>query len=212
MPPGQVRNPMFARGYERCAKLADARGASAHRDELLDGLAGRVIEVGAGTGSNFDHYPDTVTEVLAVEPEPYLRGVAERAAARTDGRVRVVDGLADALPARDGEFDAAVASLVLCSVRDQPRALHEIHRVLRPGGELRFYEHVRGERAAFATMQRAIDVVWPVLAGGCHTSRDTVAAIADAGFTVDRQRRFSFRPCLLAAPVSPHAIGTARRV
>ncbi len=70
MATSQIRNPMFARAYERCAKLADARGARAHRDELLAGLAGRVIEVGAGTGSNFDHYPPAVTEVLAVEPEP----------------------------------------------------------------------------------------------------------------------------------------------
>jgi ubiquinone/menaquinone biosynthesis C-methylase UbiE len=208
---GQVRNPMFARCYERCAKVADARGASAHRDELLAGLAGRVIEVGAGTGSNFPHYPDGVTEVLAVEPEPYLRSVAERAAEADGGRVRVVEGVADALPAGDGEFDAAVASLVLCSVPDQVRALHEVHRVLRPGGELRFYEHVRAGGAGLATVQRALDVVWPLFAGGCHTGRDTAATIELAGFTVERIRRFSFRPCLLTAPVSPHVIGVARR-
>ena len=211
MAKGQVRNPLFARAYVRCAKVADARGASAHRDELLAGLTGRVIEVGAGTGSNFDHYPDAVTEVLAVEPEPYLRTVAERAAAKTGGRVRVVDGTADALPAEDGEFDGAVASLVLCSVPDQARALHEVHRVLRPGGELRFYEHVRADRPGLATVQRGADVVWPLLAGGCHTSRETTTAIERAGFTVERLRRFSFRPCLLAAPVSPHVIGAARR-
>jgi ubiquinone/menaquinone biosynthesis C-methylase UbiE len=202
---------MFARAYERCAKVADARGASAHRDELLAGLAGRVIEIGAGSGANFDHYPEAVTEVVAVEPEPYLRGVAERAAATTGGRVRVVDGVADALPARDGEFDAAVASLVLCSVPDQQRALREIHRVLRPGGELRFYEHVRAGAAGVATAQRVLDVVWPLFTGGCHTSRDTPAAIEAAGFTVERLRRFSFRPCLLAAPVSPHVVGAAVR-
>jgi ubiquinone/menaquinone biosynthesis C-methylase UbiE len=208
---GQIRNPMFARAYERCAKVADARGASEHRDELLAGLAGRVVEVGAGTGSNFAHYPDAVTDILAVEPEPYLRSVAERAAATTGGRVRVVDGVADALPAGDGEFDAAVASLVLCSVPDQPLALRELHRVLRPGAELRFYEHVRAGGAGLATLQRTLDVVWPLFTGGCHTSRDTAAAIERAGFTVDRIRRFSFRPCLLAGPVSPHVIGAARR-
>jgi ubiquinone/menaquinone biosynthesis C-methylase UbiE len=208
---GQVRNPMFARAYERCAKVADARGASAHRDELLAGLAGRVIEVGAGTGSNFPHYPEAVTEVLAVEPEPYLRSVAERAAEQTGGRVRVVEGVADALPAGDAELDAAVASLVLCSVPDQVRALREVHRVLRPGGELRFYEHVRAGGAGLATMQRTLDVVWPLFTGGCHTSRDTAAAIELAGFTVERIRRFSFRPCLLTGPVSPHVIGVARR-
>jgi len=211
MASSRVRNPIFARAYERCAEVADARGASAHRDELLAGLAGRVIEVGAGTGSNFPHYPDAVREVLAVEPEPYLRSVAERAAEQTGGRVRVVDATADSLPAGDGELDGAVASLVLCSVPDPVRALREIHRVLRLGGELRFYEHVRASGAGLATLQRALDVAWPLFTGGCHTSRDTAAAIEHARFTVERIRRFSFRPCLLTGPVSPHVIGVARR-
>jgi ubiquinone/menaquinone biosynthesis C-methylase UbiE len=210
--PVQVRNPIFARGYARMAKLADEKGASAHRDELLAGLTGRVIEVGAGTGSNFTHYPTTVTEVVAVEPEPYLRAKAEEAATSAPVPVRVIDGVADALPAADGEFDAGVASLMLCSVPDLAHALAEMHRVIRPGGELRFYEHVRSVRPGFARMQRALDVVWPFFGGGCHTSRDTTAAIEAAGFTIDRARRFSFRPCLVAAPVSPHVIGVAHRV
>jgi ubiquinone/menaquinone biosynthesis C-methylase UbiE len=101
--------------------------------------------------------------------------------------------------------------LVLCSVADQSAALAELRRVLRSGGELRFYEHVRAEDRRLASAQRMLDVVWPHLGGGCHTSRDTLQAIADAGFAIKHVRRFAFRPCMLAAPTSPHVLGVARR-
>jgi ubiquinone/menaquinone biosynthesis C-methylase UbiE len=175
----------------------------------LAGLVGRVIEVGAGHGLNFGHYPPTVTEVLAVEPEAHLRHLATAAAAPVP--VTVVDGVAEALPAEDGSFDAAVASLVLCSVPDQGRALAELRRVLRPGGELRFYEHVRAERPGFARFQRAVDMVWPAVGGGCHTSRDTVKAIEGAGFVVESCRRFRFLVEAVALPTSPHVLGVARK-
>lgn len=206
-----VHHPIFARMYRRMAAEAEGKGASEHRDELLQGVSGRVIEVGAGTGLNFQHYPDSVSEVVAVEPEPLLRRVATEEAARVAVPVRVVDGVADGLPAGDGTFDAGVASLVLCSVDDQANALAELHRVIRPGGELRFYEHVRADSPGFARFQRVIDVVWPRFGGGCHTSRDTLAAMEQAGFVVERARRFQFAPFLFTKPVAPHIIGMARR-
>ena len=182
-----------------------------HRKELLAGISGSVIEIGAGTGANFPHYPAGVGEIVAVEPEPYLRALATTAAAETSTPVRVVDAVADQLPFADASFDAAVSSLVLCSVANQAAALAELHRVLRPGGELRFYEHVRAESPRFASAQRALDVVWPHLGGGCHASRDTLRSIADAGFAIEHVRRFVFRPCLLGAPTAPHVLGMARR-
>ena len=100
---------------------------------------------------------------------------------------------------------------MLCSVADQAAALGELRRVLRPGGELRFYEHVRAEGRRLASAQRAADVVWPFFGGGCHASRDTLRAIADAGFAVEQARRFSFRPCVLGALTAPHILGRARR-
>jgi ubiquinone/menaquinone biosynthesis C-methylase UbiE len=207
----QIRHPRFAKVYARFAPEMDKAGASKHRAELLDGLSGRVIEVGAGTGLNFRHYPATVSGVVAVEPEPFLRDLAEKAAKDAPVPVEVVDGTAAALPSGDGEFDAVVASLMLCSVRDLPGALAEMRRVLRSGGELRFYEHVASEKAVAKALQRALDVVWPHVAGGCHTSRDTAAAIAAAGFEIDECRQFRFRPSIFAAPVAPHIIGVARR-
>ena len=184
-----------------------------HRDELLAGLSGLVIEVGAGAGSNFAHYPPSVERVVAVEPEPYLREQARLAAANADVRIEIRDGVADELPAGDQSFDAAVACLVLCTVPDQASALAELRRVICRGGELRFYEHVRSKRPWVALSQRAIDrVFWPRAFGGCHTSRDTPAAIAAAGFDVEQQRTMWVNPVPIAFPVASHAIGRARRV
>jgi SAM-dependent methyltransferase len=211
MPPGAVDHPLFARLWSVMSRHEPAE-IRRHRDELLGGLSGRVIEVGAGTGSNFAHYPVTVDEVLAVEPEPYLRERARAAAAEARVRIEVVDGVADDLPAEDGAFDAAVACLVLCTVPDPAHALAELRRVLRPGGELRFYEHVRSDRTAVALSQRAVDALfWPRAFGGCHTARDTPGAIAAAGFDVEEQRSMWVNPLPIAFPVATHAIGRARR-
>jgi ubiquinone/menaquinone biosynthesis C-methylase UbiE len=102
--------------FERTAYKLEEHGQREHRQQLLAGLSGRVIEVGAGNGLNFPHYPETVSEVVAVEPEPYLRKRAAEAAAEASVKIEIVDGTADDLPAEDASFDAAVASLVLCSV------------------------------------------------------------------------------------------------
>lgn len=206
-----VHHPWFARVYARMASSMEEMGAADHRRALLDGITGRVIEVGAGTGANFRHYPPTVDEVVAVEPEAYLRGLAERAAARTTARITVVDGVAEHLPAADGSVDAAVVSLVLCSVPDQSVALAEVRRVLRPGGRLHFWEHVRSQRAGHARIQRGLDAtIWPRIGGGCHAARDTAAAIAAAGFTVERLERFAF-PGKGLTPTRPQILGVATR-
>jgi hypothetical protein len=157
--------------YPKAAARADRRRATEHRRRLLARLSGRVVELGAGNGLNFPHYPATVTQVVAIEPEPSLRAAAEQAAAqRASVTVTVRAGTADQLPLADGEVDAAVASLVLCSVPDQASALAELHRVLRPGGELRFYEHVIARCQPKRTILLLADRsgLWPAIAGGCH--------------------------------------------
>jgi ubiquinone/menaquinone biosynthesis C-methylase UbiE len=180
-----------------------------YRDEMLAGLSGRVLEVGAGNGMNFARYPATVDEVVALEPEPYLREKAEAAARSAPVRVTVRDGVAHPLPLEDDSFDVAVASLVLCSVPDPDYAITELRRVLRPGGELRFLEHVRSSRPRKARVQRVLDGagVWPWLIGGCHTARDTLAALEHAGFTLERVRRVDVGPS--ANPANPHVVGVA---
>ena len=205
-----VHHPIFARLFAWGASNAPAEQTE-HRRKLLQGLSGRVVEVGAGNGLNFPHYPAEVTEVLAVEPEPYLREKAVEAAAGAPVAITVVDGVADSLPSGDGEFDAAVASLVLCSVPDQATALAELRRVIRPGGELRFYEHVRADDPKAVRLQKRVDVAWPFFSGGCHITRRTEAAIVAAGFEVVECDRFQFEPCVLAKPVAPHILGRAIR-
>jgi ubiquinone/menaquinone biosynthesis C-methylase UbiE len=210
VPDHAVKHPLFARAYARVAAHEDARGGIENRQELLAGLSGRVVEVGAGVGSNFPHYPQAVTEVIAVEPEPFLRRKAEGAAAAAPVPIRVVDGLAEQLPLEDVSVDAGVASLVLCSVPDQALALAEMRRVIKPGGELRFYEHVISNRESRRRIQRLMDAtIWPRIAGGCHMTRDTRAAIEQAGFILQRSRRFPFPPGAFGIP---HILGSARRV
>jgi ubiquinone/menaquinone biosynthesis C-methylase UbiE len=204
-------HPWFAKMWIREAERSEDRGAAEHRREMLAGLSGRVLELGVGSGTNFAHYPAEVTEVIAVEPEPTLRKAAEQAAAAAPVPVRVVDGIADRLPAEDESVDAAVASLVLCSVPDQAVALTELRRVIRPGGELRFYEHVQATTQPMASLLKfAEKTFWPIVGAGCHPARHTGAAIERAGFEMAECRRFRFTSGF-PTPAVPHIIGSARR-
>jgi ubiquinone/menaquinone biosynthesis C-methylase UbiE len=205
--------PRFARTYMRAAASAEERGATDHRRRLLQGLSGTVVEIGAGHGLNFPLYPTEVTEVIAIEPEPTLRGQAERATTTATVPIRVLAGVADELPLEDASVDAAVASLVLCSVPDQPRAFAEIRRVLRPAGELRFYEHVIPNCQPKRLLLQVIDRsgLWPAIAGGCHPARDTTEGIMQAGFDIEEIERFGFSAQRFE-PLIPHILGTARRI
>jgi len=206
---GEVHHPVFARFFDRLSRCVDDVGP--RRDQLLAGLTGRVLEIGAGNGISFSHYPTSVTEVIAVEPEPYLRAKARAAAQTAPVRVNVQAGVAGELPFPDESFDAAVACLVLCSVPDQPTALGELRRVLKAGAQLRFLEHVRAPTAAKARSQALVDRsrIWPGLFGGCHCARDTVTAIQAAGLRIDLLERFDLGPSVILT--NPHVLGYAVR-
>ncbi|MFE7311781.1 class I SAM-dependent methyltransferase [Streptomyces sp. NPDC057555] len=206
----KVSHPLFARLYPRISAYADAHGSREHRRELLAGARGSVVEIGAGIGTNFRHYPAEVEQVIAVEPEPRLRSLAVRAASAARIPVEVRPGRAERLPLDDASVDVAVASLVLCTIADVPAALAEARRVLKPTGELRFYEHVRAQEPHTYRRQRILNPLWRLLGGGCNVTRDTEAALRTAGFTIETVRRFDFCPDGRPTPASPSIIGTAR--
>jgi len=203
-----LQHPLFARAFARVVGGMDRRGAAEHRRRILAGLHGSVIEIGAGAGSSFPLYPSTVTHVLALEPDDYLREVAQEAAPSASVPVTVVDAAAEHIPAETASADAVVASLVLCSVRDQAAVLAEIRRVLKPGGTLAYYEHVRSGHPLVAKAEDVLTPVWGRFMGGCHLNRDTLAAITSAGFMVQDNQRFGFAVQRLN-PSLAHILGTA---
>jgi SAM-dependent methyltransferase len=207
-----VSHPLCARLYAKQSEAAESRGVADQRHRMLAALSGEAVEIGAGNGLNFAHYPPSVTLVHAFEPDPYLRALALRSADGAAVPVKVGDAVAEDLPLDDASVDAAVASLVLCSVRDAAVAIAELHRVVRPGGELRFNEHVVSERPLGRALQRTADaMIWPTVSGGCHLARDTRTALERGGFRIDRVERFVFRVSVLDPPKT-HILGIARRV
>lgn len=204
-----VDNPFFARIWPVVATHETA-AVRALRRENVAGLTGRVLEVGAGIGTNFPLYPETVDEVIAVEPEPRLADRARAAAQVVPVRVVVTGETAEAVGG-DEPFDAVVCSLVLCSVRDPQNVLRRLYSLLRPGGQLRYLEHIAsaGARGRF---QRFVDAtLWPRLFGNCHTHRDTERSIVEAGFDVDASRREWTLPAWSPMPVSELLLGRAHR-
>lgn len=171
-----------------------------------------MVEVGSGDGRSFEHYPPGVVHVLAVEPDQTAREIAAQRAVAAAVPIEVVDGDAAELPAPDGTFDAAVVSGLLCSVPDPGTALRELRRVLKDGGELRFWEHVRSSHAAFRLLQRAFDeLFWTRSLGGCETTRDTAAAIAAAGFEIVTLEHGFHSSSIVTITTAPYILGTARR-
>ncbi|MGV1088167.1 MAG: class I SAM-dependent methyltransferase [Mycobacterium sp.] len=179
------------------------------RTENLAGLSGRVLEVGAGTGTNFEFYPATVREVLALEPETRLAPKAREAAVAAAVPVTVVESTIENLPTGTEPFDAVVCSLVLCSVDDPDAVLRQLNSVLRPGGELRYFEHVASPGWRGALQKVADATLWPRIAGNCHTHRHTEQAITGAGFTITAARHQMTFPAWVPLPVAEMSVGRA---
>lgn len=201
----------FARYLERRETRSPDPVSRELRRRLLAGLRGRVLELGCGDGRAFEHYPQAVSSVLAVEPDATARAVAAGRARDAAVAIEVVDGVASMLPAEDASFDAAIVVWVLCSVPDPAAALRELRRVLVPDGELRFYEHVRSERPALRGLQHAVDALfWTRALGGCRTTRDSVVAIEEAGFEIAALDRGFHSSSVLTITSAPYALGVAR--
>jgi ubiquinone/menaquinone biosynthesis C-methylase UbiE len=176
---------LFALVYDPSLALGELFGLRRRRQALLAGAHGRVIELGAGTGLNLRHYPDGLDELILVEPDPMMRERLARRVRRSGWPTQVVDAVAERLPFADGSVDTVVATLVLCTVDDPERALAEIARVLRPGGELLFLEHVRAGSSRLAGWQDRLSGPWRRFARGCRCNRATVEMMRAGGFELD---------------------------
>ena len=170
--------------YDPFLCISEAAGMRAARKALVDRATGRVLEIGAGTGLNVPHYPPAARELILVEPEPAMRRRLERRVRRSERQAAIVDASAEQLPLADGSIDTVVSTLVLCTVEQPDRALAEIARVLRPGGQLLFIEHVRAESPALAWWQDRLLGPWRRFACGCRCNRATVELMRACGFEV----------------------------
>lgn len=193
--------PIFSRFYELLSRGEDAM-IRRFREEVAGEATGRVLEVGAGNGLNFARYR-RADLVVGTDPQPVMLRKAHRRASEAGPRVRLVRTVAEALPFEDRSFDTVVFSLVLCSVGDPVRALAEARRVLSPGGEVRFLEHVRSPEPRVARVQDRCNRPYGLFSGGCSMNRDSLGALRAAGFRV-RYRRLGYGPRF-----APHVIGVA---
>ena len=201
-----IRGTIFAATYDRFMAKSEQQGLTEMRRRLIAQAAGRVIEIGGGTGSNLVHYTAEVTALTVTEPEPAMVNRLRRHADERAPFATVLRAPAEDLPFEDGSFDTAVSTLVLCGVDDQQRALRQLARVLKPGGRLLFLEHVRSQDPKSARFQDRVN--WfNRLVVGCDCNRPTLDSIAEAGFVIDELQHGE----LPASPpfVRPAIIGTA---
>lgn len=198
------KRPLFARWYGVLSRRAERGELGKRRRALLAQASGRVLDLGVGTGESFKYLPPAVSEVVALDPDPVMLRQARRRLVDAKMPVRLVRGVGERLPCADETFDAAVVALVLCTVENLEATVAEIHRVLRPGGQLLLMEHVRATDEALAGWQDRFERPWSWLNGGCRPNRRTVEAIQAAGFRIEGLERYGF-------PAVPHVQGVAVR-
>ena len=184
---------VFARVYDPFLALGERSGMRDLRRETLATARGRVLEIGAGTGLNVKLYPGAVTAITLAEPDAPMAARLRRRVSGASHPVEVVQAPAEQLPFADGSFDTVVSTLVLCTVADMAASLREIGRVLAPGGQLLFVEHVRAGHGRLVRWQERLHEPWRRFACGCHCNRDTAVALRDNGFAVERVQEHRWR-------------------
>ena len=202
----------FAAVYDRMLAGTEKAGLREMRSRLLHKASGRTLELGAGTGHNLSHYPDSVTELVMTEPDPHM---AKRLRGKLESEplpfpVEVIETGAERLPFEDASFDTVTATLVFCTIPDPGAAAAEVARVLRPGGAFIYLEHVRdAEGSRRARWQDRLERPWGVIGAGCHPNRNTAELIAKT-FQVEEAEETEM-PGSGTALVRPMIQGLARR-
>ncbi|HTA14264.1 MAG TPA: class I SAM-dependent methyltransferase [Solirubrobacteraceae bacterium] len=203
---------MFAALYDQIMRRGEERTMRERRGELVAKARGRTLEIGAGTGANIPYYPDAIEEVILAEPFEPMRRRLERKLRQRGKSASALDASAEAIPLDDESVDTVVSTLVLCTVDFPDRALAEIARVLRPGGQLLFIEHVRSHSPRTARWQDRLETPWRHFAAGCRCNRDTVASIAAAGFTTEHEdAQWKGVPPIVASIVIGRAVKKSAR-
>lgn len=200
-----IRHPIVAAIYDRLCEAADRRGLRERRRRVAGMASGEVLEIGGGTGRNLAHYPAAVSRLTVLEPDLHMYRRTLPKLRQAPVPVRLIEGVAEALPFRAGSFDTVVTTLVFCTVADPARAAREIARVLKPGGRFLFLEHVRAATPGRARLQDLLTPLQRRLAAGCHPNRDTVGTLCEAGFRFVELEPFEFGPPW----VKPHVLGSA---
>jgi ubiquinone/menaquinone biosynthesis C-methylase UbiE len=206
-----LRTRFFALTYDRQMAGTEKAGLRAFREALLAGAKGHVIEIGGGTGANLPCYGPAVESLTITEPElPMLRRL-ERTVREHRPAAKVLRAPAEDLPFDDHTFDVAVSTLVLCGADDQPRALRELRRVLRPGGQLLFFEHVRSDDPGTARLQDRVNWLNRLVVC-CDCNRPTLHSIQSAGFTITQIEHTTLpkapkfvRPAIMGSATTPAA-------
>jgi SAM-dependent methyltransferase len=182
---GSLPAGLFARIYDPFLWLAEHRGLRTLRGVVLADARGLTLEIGSGTGLNLPHYPRSLDRLVLAEPDAAMRARLEHRLPDVEQPASVSDAAAERLPFADGTVDTVVSTLVLCTVDDPRLALREIARVLAPGGQLLFIEHVRAGSRARARWQDRMEAPWCAFAGGCRCNRPTLTLMAECGFEFD---------------------------
>jgi ubiquinone/menaquinone biosynthesis C-methylase UbiE len=206
-----LRKTFFAATYDRMSRKSEEAGLRDLRHGLLAAASGSVLEIGGGTGANLPHYDGKVESLVVTEPEPAMLRRLQQKAREQAPLAKVLRAPAEDLPFEDGSFDTVVSTLVLCGVDDQARSLSEIRRVLRPGGQLLFLEHVRSDDPGLARFQDRMNWLNRLVVG-CDCNRPTLATIEATGFTVSRLEQTTIpkapkfvRPSIIGAAVTDSA-------
>lgn len=180
-----MSSPLLARIYDAVLAPSEWMGVREQRRRLMDGLSGRVVEIGAGTGLNVPLYPASAGEVHAVEPDRHMLEKLQARVRKSTARLFLYRADAHRLPFGDGVFDAAIVTFALCTIPDPERALEEAHRVVRDGGVLRFLEHVRSEKSRTAGWQDRAAPLWGRISGGCRLNQPTVEILEATRWEID---------------------------
>ena len=203
----EIAHPVFATLYDL---LPQDLLLGPHREYLTDDLTGRVLDLGCGTGDTFPFVADAPTDDLeyhAVEPDPHMRKRAARRARAVGLPVEIRDARAESLPYPDDSFDVVLSGMVFCTIQDPDAALEEVARILRPGGELRFLEHVHADGWR-GVGQELLNPIWERAAAGCQLTRETIPRfVGHEAFAVEEIHRLAFG----IFPATPFVRGTMRR-